>query len=256
MLFQCAPHAAVCDGLSRPFWRQWPNVGALCLRAKGPKCFIHQPGPLLPQPQQINTCSHTEAHPSTPRLGRRHPPCAVGFSPKVLAFPLSWTLRRGSFLGLGRAWACDPHHDLTPASLWGPASLSPSAPARTHLPPCRGGWAPGAHSPTPSLRGIPFLLPDSAPLCWNFNVLPCGCPCPQGGGWSPHQLLPVTCLCICPPSGPQSPHPHGVLGALDGAQWTMKQANVCAGLGTQRGLAATVPQGHAAGQVGKASAGS
>lgn len=28
---------AVCDGLSRPFWRQWPNVGALGLRAQGPR---------------------------------------------------------------------------------------------------------------------------------------------------------------------------------------------------------------------------
>lgn len=139
---------------------------------------------------------------SAPARGRRRPPCAVGFSPKVLAFPLSWTLRRGSFLGLGRAWACDPHRDLTPASLWGPASLSPSLPARTHLPPCRGGRAPGAHPPTPSLRGIPFLLPDSASPCWNFNVLPCSCTCPQGGGWSPHQLLPVTCLCICPHQAP------------------------------------------------------
>lgn len=34
----------------------------------------------------------------------------------------------------------------------------------------------------------------------------------------------------------------------------MKQANVCAGLGTQRGLAATVPREHAAGQVGEAAA--
>ena len=159
LLFQCTPQAAVCDGLSRPFWRQWPNVGALCLRAEGPKCFIHQAGPLLPQPQQINTCSHTEAQPQP--VTRPAPPSPALLAPwdslqRCWRFPLLGALEGLLSWPLGGR-ACDPAV-MTPAGLWGQASPSPShpAPARTHLPAGRGVHAPGAGSLTLSLLRIPI----------------------------------------------------------------------------------------------------
>lgn len=90
----------VCDGLSRQFWRQWPNVGALGPCAEGPRASSITG--LLPEPQQINTCSHSDADPQ---------PVALAGAPS-LALHAHW-------VSLQRC-RCFPHAGLSGGLLPGP----------------------------------------------------------------------------------------------------------------------------------------
>lgn len=117
-------HAAytVCDGLSRQFWRQWPNVGALGPCAEGPRASSITG--LLPEPQQINTCSPSDADPQ--------PVALAGAS--SLALHAHWvSLQRcqcfphAGLSGGQLPWPVQgcmwPLCDLTPADFWGLTAL-------------------------------------------------------------------------------------------------------------------------------------
>lgn len=153
---------AVCDGLSRQFWRQWPNVGTLGLRAKGPRAPSITG--LLRQPP-INTSSHSQAAPQP----------VAGQCPSPAPSSLQWCLRflRGApRRGSSQAWSGLHMVPLGPGI---PQSrlLCPHTPC-----PRRDEQAPGAVARL-SL-GISFMLPARFPLLEPYCVPRRVPTCPPG----------------------------------------------------------------------------
>lgn len=171
MLLRGAPSAAVCDGLSRRFGRQWPDVDAPCL----PWDPVPHPSTASCPEQPINTCSHPGATPLGARAGH-HPPWTLltavvskdaGISPPPPTPVLG--SQRGSFRGLLRGRAGGP---CVLGPRWPP--LAPHHPLHPHSFPWQGAHRPpaGTTALAPSVSKFPLMLPDSASPRWNAKCVP------------------------------------------------------------------------------------
>lgn len=157
---------------------------------RAPSCPSHSRSIPAPTPGRI-------PQPSPPAGWRRPPRASVHSTILSEGAGITPTPHphQGGFLGLGRGRKCDPHCDLTPASLRGPASLSSSLCLHMPFPVrrCAGSWGSPLHS---------HSLGNS-PSCFQTLMEPWGCTYPQGG-LGTHQLLPLTGVCICLPTRPSA----------------------------------------------------
>lgn len=140
--------AADCDGLSRQFWRQWPNVEAPCL-----------PRDLLLHPSSTSRQRRGSIPAPTPR--RPPPPVSVLTAILSRGAGVSSTLgsQEGQLPWPGQRLGRRPLGYLTPTDL--PQPRTPCT--HTPSPPGRDQQAPGLDAP-------PFPASQPASPRWNVHV--------------------------------------------------------------------------------------